>query len=214
MTIYLFDCEVAMSLPSGKIVYLDQKGWIDLAKSNKGIIEVVMRASEAGSAVFPLSIVHLAETNSISNPQRRERLASLMVAMSKGYCFSPYVEPIIGSEIRNAVLERLGIPTVDLKKYVLRKGISHLVGAKPEIIPKEGGQELSRQMKQKLLDILDSPEALFIALTGHNEPTLSIQQGNIEAVKKMEHIRQEQLKIKDNNLRRRVALVSFLIDII
>lgn len=207
-----------MSLLEGKIVYLDQKGWIDLAKSNKGIIEVVMRASEAGVAIFPLSIVHLAETNSISNPQRRERLASLMVPMSKRYCFSPYVEPIIGSEIRNAILRRLGIPTVDLKKYVLRRGVSHLVGAKPEIIPKERGQKLTHEIKQKLLDLLESPEAMYIALTArsmrYKKHSLSIQRGNIEAVKKMEHIRREQLKIKDNNLRRRVALVSFLMEII
>ncbi|MFQ5836941.1 MAG: hypothetical protein ACE5HG_03715 [Candidatus Bathyarchaeia archaeon] len=206
-----------MSLLEGKIVYLDQKGWIDLAKSNKGIMEVVMRASEAGAAVFPLSIVHLAETNSISNPQRRERLASLMVPMSKGYCFSPYVEPIIGSEIRNAILRSLGIPTMDLKKYVLKKGISHLVGAKPEIIPKEGGLKPPPEIGQKLLDLLDSPEAMYIALTAHprryKKHSLSIQRGNIEAVKKMEHIRQEQLKIKDNNLRRRVALVSFMMEI-
>jgi len=80
------------------LVYLDQKGWIDLAKveyrsvktcEEARLLETIYHAVEKDKALFPLSIVHLDEMPSRRKTWRRQ-LAALMVKLSKGYSLSPY----------------------------------------------------------------------------------------------------------------------------
>jgi len=197
-----------------KIAYLDQKGWIDLAKCGEEITGAIVKAVKAGSAIFPLSIIHVAETWKISNSKRREKLASLMVMLSKGYSFLPNVDSIIEMEIRQTVRFRYGLASTDVGKYVFGKGIGHLVEAVPKIVSRRGTPELPDQIKQELLDLLDSPEALYTILTGQHKIPRSIQAYDVEATKAMEHIRKERSEIKDNKLRRRVEFARFFRDMI
>ena len=138
---------MVMPLPSysltseSKIVYLDQKCWINLAKiyygnptnSEKNIFDKIFNASEDGSAIFPISIHRFEETINRKNPRKREQLVSLMMKISKGYSFTPLYDRIIDGEVWNLILEKLHRHKIDLKEKVLGKGIGHLVGAKPEI---------------------------------------------------------------------------------
>lgn len=81
-----------------KIVYLDQKCWINLAKiyygnptnSGKKILDKIFYASDNGSAIFPISIHRFEETINRKNSRKREQLVSLMMKISKGFCFTPF----------------------------------------------------------------------------------------------------------------------------
>ena len=76
------------------IIYLDQNKWIDLARAHhnrsngnqyKSILQKVMEAIESKKAIFPLSAVHLAETQKNSNTLRRKRLAKVMATISQSW---------------------------------------------------------------------------------------------------------------------------------
>lgn len=208
----------------GEVVYLDQKDWIFLAKGyynnqfkvNKEICNLVLGASEK-KTVFPLSIIHLEETLRHLNPKKRERLATFMIKVSRGYSILP-ANSIMKSEVRQAALKKLGLPTIDIRKIVIGRGISHMLGAKGELKRKEGasGPELSEEAKRKILDYVDSPQALLKLLTTQEiaEQTQRIRQTHTSAVEKMEEIRRRNIAIKDNNLRYRVCIARFLIDVI
>ena len=203
---------------SFKVVYLDQKCWIEIAKIYYGkpsqqerqLIEKLFKASENSQVIFPLSILHLEETMRISDTKRKSQLASLMIKLSKGYSFQPYYAANIRAEIFNVILKKLGIPPINIRNYVLKQGISNLIGAKPELIQKKGAEssELPEDLKKKLLYVLESLETMEFALK--QGPIKSIEQSNKDTVKTMEKIRHELLGIKDNNLRRRVFLARNL----
>jgi len=207
---------------TSKVIYLDQKDWIDIARIYYGessgqemkLVEKVLEASEKGQAIFPLSISHLDETMRISNTKRKNRLASLMVKISKGYSFQPYVDPIIGAEVKNIVLRKLGLPTLNIRDYVLGQGISHLLGATPEFVPRNEtkSSELPEDIKKKLLDLLESPETMEFALK-QRKPK-SIDQINRSYVERMEKIRKELSGIKDNDLRHRTFLARNMFEMV
>lgn len=205
-----------------KVIYLDQKDWIDIARIYYGepseqerkLVEKILEASEKRQVVFPLSISHLDETMRISNTKRKNRLASLMMKISKGYSFQPYVDPIIGAEVQNIVLKKLGLPTLNIRNYVLKRGISHLLGVTPELVPRNEAKssELPEDIKKKLLDLLESPETLEFALK--QKKPKSIDQMNLELVERMEKIRKELSSIKDNDLRQRIFLARNMVEIV
>ena len=174
-------------------------------------------ASDKGTAIFPLSIAHVEETLRNLNPKRRKRLASLMINVSKGYSILPS-NSIMESEVRQAALKKLGLPTVDVKKIAIGRGISHMLGAKGELIRKEGavGPDLPEETKKKILDYVDSPQALLRFLTSQSlaEKTRDMRQIQAAQVEKMEEIRRQHAKIVDNDLRFRVSIVEFLIGIV
>lgn len=197
---------------SGKVIYLDQKCWINLAKIHYGsptederiILDTIIEASERGSAIFPLFMSHVDETCRIADPKRRERLASLMVQISNGYAITPYVEPIMEAEIRNIVLKKMGVPVIDLRNHVLGKGIPHLLGIKPEIVKRDGSDKKPpEEIKKKMFKILNSLEALKFILT-HTNAKESIRRNPINCAEQMEVIRQKLHEIEDNDFRRRV----------
>lgn len=196
-----------------RVVYLDQKCWIDIARKyygesseqEKKLIQKIFVASQECRAIFPLSIPHLEETMRISNKQRRNRLAFLMAKISRGYAFQPYLNLNIRNEVQNIVLKKLGLPTLDIRNYVLKQGISHLLGAKAELRRrKDAKSELPEEIKKKLLDLLESPEAIEFALK--QKTPKSMDKGREEIVITMENIRKDLLRFKDNDLRKRVFL--------
>lgn len=205
-----------------KVIYLDQKDWIDIARIYYGkpseqerkLVEKILEASEKPQVIFPLSISHLDETMHISNTKRRNRLASLMVKISKGYSFQPYVDLVIGAEVQNIVLKKLGLPTLNIRNYVLGQGISHLLGATPELVPRDEtkSSELPEDIKKKLLDLLESPETLEFALKLRKPK--SIDEINRSYVERMEKIRKELSGIKDNDLRQRIFLARNMVEMV
>lgn len=207
---------------TGKVVYLDQKCWIDIAricygepsKQEKELVEKILEASEEGQLIFPLSISHLDETMRISDTRRKNQLASLMAKVSKGYSLQPYVDIVIEAEVRNIVLKKLGLPTLNIRNYVLKRGISNLIGGKPKLVPRNGAKssELPEDIKKKLLDLLENPETIEFALK--QSPPKSIDRSKRKLVERMERIRQELSGVKDNDLRKRVFLARNMFEMV
>jgi len=192
------------------IIYLDQKCWINLAKiyygnptySRKKILDKIFNASDNGSVIFPISIHRFEETIKRKNPRKREQLASLMMKISKGYCFTPFFDRIVDGEVWNLILEKLNLPKIDLKEKVLGKGIGHLVGAKPEI-----NGDIPEDLRQELLDMLDEPETLIKILSGCDSLFIDeLNQNYRIAHNVLERNRQKLRQIHDKEKRRKVFL--------
>lgn len=210
--------------PKCDVIYLDQKDWINLARQHykrsprvrgKKLSDVVLEASERNSAIFPLSLVHFVETLHRLDKRSRTRLASFLIQVSKGYTMFPGGSVFMEMECRQAARKILGFPTVNLNKFVIGKGISHMVGAKGELVRKSGtkGPELSEEIKKQLLEYIESPQAMLKLLKTQDlaKQTLRLREAHLETVKKMEQIRKKNLTIADNNLRYRVCLVDFFV---
>ena len=199
---------------SKKIIYFDQKGWINLAKiyygnptkPEKKLLNKIIDASENGSAIFPISMIHLSETNSISKPHWRQQLSSLMAEISKCNTLTPYWPRILDIEIQNLILETLGFPHLNIFKYWLGKGIPHLIGLKPSVVSDEQiDPEVLKKLEKDLLKALDDPKSLeFILSKKFSDKTLEMDE--INAVNEFEKIRTNLQNIKDNDLRRRFFL--------
>lgn len=210
--------------PKCDVVYLDQKDWIHLARQHYGrsskvrgkkLSDVILEASDRNSAIFPLSLVHFDETLHRLDKKSRMRLASLMIQVSKGYTMFPGGDIFMEWECHQAAKKRLGLHTVNLNKFVVGKGISHMVGARGELVRKPGteGPELSEELKKQILEYVESPQAMLKLLGTQDlaKHAMLIKQTHLETVKKMEQIRKKNLQITDNNLRYRVCLVDFLV---
>jgi len=205
-----------------KIVYLDQKCWIDIAKlcygepseEKKTLVKRILESSEKDQIIFPLSISHLEETMRIANRRHKDQLASLMAKLSKGYSLQPYISTAIKAEIENIVLRKVGLPTLDIRNFVLKKGISHLIGAKPELKFKKDAisSGLTQEIQRKLLDTLEDVKTIEFLLG--LSPPKSLNRGIKKSIKEMENIRQELRNIKDNNLRWRVFLARNICDLV
>ena len=205
-----------------KIVYLDQKCWINLAKlyfgkkseQENNFVKRLVEASEKGQMIFPLSMSHLNETNSIADYERRKKLSSLMVKISKCYTLQPYFNRLLRAEIRNYVLLKLGLNTINVRDHILKKGISNLLGAEPKLIPRNGNNssELPEDVKNKLLELLESPEAMELALMQRSPK--SIEKNKRELINKLEKNRHDLSTIKDNNFRKRVFFARNMVDMV
>ncbi|MCW3990367.1 MAG: hypothetical protein NWE88_09860 [Candidatus Bathyarchaeota archaeon] len=206
---------------SGKwplLVYLDQNGWIDLAKivhrvekteDESKLINAINLAVKEGRALFPLSIVNLDETNKISSVKRKQHLLSLMVKLSKGYSISPYIDNHIAVEVDQYIEERLGSPRIDLRYVFIKRGIHHLIGSKPKIVSKDGDitKTPPPNVVEKMTSILYDPRFYELSFM-KSKPDSSFRSKLSFAAAEMEKIRRGLLDIKDSNLRRRVFLVQ------
>jgi len=198
------------SKSESKIVYLDQKCWINLAKiyygnptnSEKKILGKIFNASDNGSAIFPISIYRFEETINRKNPRNREQLASLMMKISKWYCFTPFYDRIVNGEVWNIILEKLNLPKIDLREKVLGKGIGHLLGAKPEI-----HGDIPEDLRQELLDMIDEPETIIKIISGFDSLyTDELNQNYRIAHNLLERNRQKLRQIRDKEKRRKAFL--------
>jgi hypothetical protein len=198
------------------LVYLDQKGWIDLAKieyrsvktyEETRLLETIYHAVEKDKALFPLSIVHLDELP--SRKTWRQQLAALMVKLSKGYSLQPYVDHQIAIEIDQIVAEKLGYPRIDLRQVFLKPGIHHLIGSKVEIVSRNGekNKKPPEEIKEKMTNLLYDPKVFEFSLT-QTKPDPSLGRYQKQAAAQMDEIRKGLLKIKDKDLRRRTFLAQ------
>lgn len=198
------------------IVYLDQKGWINLAKIKYGsvktdeetrLLETMYRAVEEDKVIFPLSIVHLDEMP--SSETKRQQLAALMVRLSKGYSFSPYVDSQIAVEVDQIIAKKLGYPGIDLRQVFLKQGIHHLFGLKGEIVSRDGdgNRKPPEEIKEKMTKMLYDPRVFESSLT-KTKPNPLLRQYQKEAAAQMDKTRRGLLRIKDKDQRRRTFLAQ------
>src|SRR5207247_7373724 len=84
---------------------------------------------------FSFSYLH-PHTTIPSFPTRRssdlEHLAEYMVRVSKGWAILP-APVILKTELEDACLRTIGASGYDLQKFAVKKGLSQLMGAKPEL---------------------------------------------------------------------------------
>jgi len=201
---------------SGRIVYFDQKGWINLAKiyygrpSNreKELLDKILQSSYDGTAIFPISIIHLFETHNIADPRRREDLVSLMVKISKYYALTPYWNRLLELEIKNLILEKLGLPLINVRDHFVGKGFSRLMGATPTITSKDVKPKLLEELNENLLKLLNDPK-IFAELTTRICDNRKQEQST--TVKEFERIRENLKQFKDNEYRRKVFLAQNIV---
>lgn len=194
-----------------KIVYLDQKCWINLAKiyygnptySRKKILDKIMNASDNGSVIFPISMIHVSETTRIKKTEWRNQLAFLMANVSKGYAITPYWPKIEELEIENLILEKLNLPTINVVSYWLGKGFTHLLGKIPKIVSDTIDPEVLDILNKDILELLKQPDTLKSILEKHDDSSKQIRK---KAAQEFEDIRIGLLSFKDNDFRRRVFL--------
>lgn len=194
-----------------KVVYLDQKCWIELARiyyhkqseRESELVGKILEASEKYEVIFPLSISHLEETMKISSARRKNELVPLMIRLSKGYSFQQYPSINIRAEIQNIVLKKLGLPQINVRNLILKQGISNLIGGgKPELVSRKGS-ELPEDIEKELLDLLESPKVLEFSFKLKLPKSFLNKNELIEIFEKN---RQELAKIKDNDMRQRAFL--------
>jgi hypothetical protein len=220
-SLHNFNSDSMPSQPTPKVIYLDQKCWIDIAKiyydessySERELVKKFFDASETGQVIFPLSIAHLDETIRIADDERRNRLAHLMAKMSNAYSFQPYIEPLIRKELLNIFRRKLGLKTANIRDFVLKKGVSHLLGAKPTLVPKKGANEPPEELKKKVFSFTEGPEGMEFVLRQRilREDMDRKRRALIAEVEKM---RADLLAIKDKNLRQRTYLARSVVDLL
>ncbi len=181
-------------------VYLDQWVWIELARVHYGrseawrdAYEAVITSAASGIARFPLSISHWNEIAKRRDDASRSRLVDFMTGLWKADAIRPWPQ-MLGPEAENAVRIIMDRPPIDLTNFVFGKGIGHVLGGAPTLVPKHVDAEPpSPAVLRKIADTLMS--ANFLAYvkdpdlagairntTERDEGFMSRMQANIDAV--------------------------------
>jgi hypothetical protein len=201
-----------MDIPeSSRIVYLDQNAWIELAKLyyghpsdiDKKLLQTILESSNSGTAVFPISLIHLSELTNTAKTRWRKELLSLMLEISKYYTLTPYWNKLRELEIKNLILRELDLPPINVRSYFVRKGFSHLMGATPTIKSKSINPEILIELNQKLQMALNDPE-IFLNLA--HKVYKDNKREHVATVQEFELIRERLSRFKDNQYRRKVFL--------
>ena len=156
-----------------RTVYLDHLHWIEISRAvhelrvREGTTEALahMRGrASAGDLLFPLSLAHYFETLKQADPQRRQRLSSVMRELSGGNTIADH-SAIVRHEIKAALIQKLklDVPLPPLK--VLGRGMEHALGRSfnfrlewpfPDKVP----EELRKKLEFEVFDLL---EATFLS---------------------------------------------------
>lgn len=200
------------------VIHLDTKDWIELARGHYGkapefqeIAQIVLEKSKSGQAIFPLSVIHFIETVKNANPERRQRLAKFVTIVSQGWTILPAPE-ILDLEIENVYLKWQGRPERDLHTVALRKGVSHMMGAKGTLLDKDPKHPMPEEEKNRILEQLDGPWGLHKLLDiGFPESeTKRIEEELKETAERLEKGRQSWQTMKDTERRRTLMMADYL----
>lgn len=150
-----------------RTVYLDQWAWIGLARAHYGKSEpwkpgydAVMSSVQDGSARFPLSLSNLAELAKRRDAGSRGRLADFMAQVWNADAIRPWPQ-MLDPEAKNAVRIMMDKSPIDLRTFVFGKGISHIVGGVPTVVPKRpAAAPLSPSVLRRLAEYVTSPSIL------------------------------------------------------
>ena len=195
-----------------KIIYLDQNIWVELLKvyssADKSsefweLCNWVLVSSSKDEIIFPISFVNMVETTNRMNSESRHQLVDFIDKVSKGNTIQPYTKEFREEEMRHAILKRFNASEGGIHNKVFGSGIPHLMGASAII-----GGEASELKKKTALRLINSRALLKWTLENHNRKDFGIT-GDPHLLKKLEAIRSEEKKIKDNSYRRKVSQAKF-----
>jgi hypothetical protein len=204
-----------------KIVYLDQNIWINLAQFYYGIkndvhisnlCEVILKKLESNDLIIPLSVVHLIEAHHIQDNERRDKLIEFMLKVSRNNTIIPFNNNTIEAEIRQAICKRIEHPIIDLKDFIIGKGIQGIFGGRltfefPKGLKKEQLKQI-KDFKEKSVKWLESQEALSWVSKNHEIFEDVNDKQNSDLINEIEKIRLEYNKVKDQKLRYKVFLLK------
>ncbi len=150
-----------------KTVYLDQWVWIELARVHHGrseswreAYEAVTACRDAGTARFPLSLSHLSEIAKRRDDASRSRLVDFMIPIWNADAIRPWPQ-MLDSEAKNAVRFMMDKEPTDLTDFVFGKGIGHVLGGLPALVPKHSrAVPPSPDVLRRLADVVVSPALL------------------------------------------------------
>jgi len=156
--------------PDGKpraTFYLDQWVWIELSRVHYGKseswrdgYEAVMSSVKQGTARFPLSFSHLKELGSTPDDASRGRLVDFMVGVWNANAIRPWPH-MLDPEAENAVRIMMGQATIVLTDFVFGKGVVHLLGAEPTLVPKHAdARPIPPETLEALGEMIMSPDLL------------------------------------------------------
>jgi hypothetical protein len=139
-------------------VYLDQHGWIRLAKAALGRPEfpehaaawdIIRHGVASGLISVPLSVVHYMETIRLRNLERRRRLGTIMALVSR---FHTIASPgkILEMEVDHAVRDTFRLPFETRDVQVFGVGFEHAFGMEDGAIHYPA--ELSREQRRMIED--------------------------------------------------------------
>lgn len=150
-----------------KTIYLDQWAWIGLSKVHYGKSEswrhgydAVMSSLHDGTARFPLSLSNLAELTKRRDPMSRGLLADFMTEVWNADAIRPWPQ-MLEPEAENAVRIMMDQPPLDLTRFVFGKGVGHLVGSVPTLVPRSANaRPLSPTVLKRLAAYIMAPNLL------------------------------------------------------
>ncbi len=177
-----------LSRPAGSrrtalTVYLDQWVWIELARVHHGKSELwrdaynaVLASAASGVARFPLSISHWNEIAKRRDDASRSRLVEFMTGLWNADAIRPWPQ-MLGPEAENAVRIMMNRPPTDLTSFVFGKGIGHVLGGVPALVPKHvNAVRPSAAVLRKIADTVMS--ANFLAYVKDSELAGEIRDGS------------------------------------
>jgi hypothetical protein len=142
--------QMSITLPESKndvpkLVCLDMKDWVELsrahygkecAKRSQNALGRIQEAVDAGEIVVPVTSINLLETSEVGDPERRERLALFMVALSRNYSLVDHIA-IRNWELHDAFQGEFFKTAADqpVRPRLLRWGIASAAGAGDIVVP-------------------------------------------------------------------------------
>lgn len=142
------------------IVYLDQNHWIHLTRAYYGLLkgeqyvsflESILRASQDGVAIFPMSNAHVIEIRKTADVAHRERLAHVISEISKGWTLAPssYMVP---KELRIS-LARMYNNEILPRPSAIGRGFAFAFGRSAELLSSFGAtEETMHVLEERLAD--------------------------------------------------------------
>jgi hypothetical protein len=202
-----------------RTVYLDQNYWIDLMKEDTGkthnnemrkSLDAVLIASQNNTAIFPISLIHLLEASTRDDQKTQEDLLDFMIKISKGYAIIPYTS-ILEYEIRYAMCKRVNRSIKHPKEFVIGKGIPYLIGAKPQLVPKNNSinTTIPVELEKELIELTYSLKAFVISVKDQDviKSLKKYRKGEIQLAERIEKTIENDKKFEDIDFRRRYCML-------
>jgi len=197
-------------------IYLDQNQWIYLAQaSNKregaekynDALQAVLKLVDSGTVVVPLSGIHMMETATPGNRERRERLARFMVQTSKLWCIHPFMS-VRNIEVMYAIGMHFGCNVTNrIKSKIIGKGLPVALGSELKIegVPEEIAVEAMKVA-------MSAETAVAMLVDGCARDTVAkLRTEDEEAASTLETIRARAQTLTDD-MRHRVEVASLMHD--
>lgn len=155
-----------------KYVYLDQMKWIDLSravwgKAQGAVFERILKHADAmvkcSKVCFPLSSAHVIETNKSNKADQRERLAGVMIALSRGVVIRPS-SFLVQAELARAMHVAFDKTPPATGITAFGRGIEDAFG---ENIARD--LAISQERADRLKQVLDTPDGWMLFLASDDE---------------------------------------------